>query len=213
MEMASCYTAVGSRTEAEDCYKMVINSDEEDSEARRRLLEMCSEPGTSPHEERNDGEISLVAQHKARKRIGQKGAKQPKWGTGLPSLATTLLAPRPAPQSAKQKSLEKEEIQEQDLNAVYLRRETLTTQARYGDESSKTEWMAMTKTLIQGFKDNRVFYPFDKHQKFYGYSREARALAARPKHELDTLAEQSRSHLGMFGGPTGFTVNLANYSL
>lgn len=213
MEMASCYKAVGLRTEAEDCYKIVVDSDEGNPEARRRLLEMCLESGTSPEGATNDGEVISVAQHKARKRVGVKNAKRPKKGKALSSWATTMLAPRLVPQSAKQISLEREEAQEEDVNALYLQRENLKEQARFGDESSKTEWMAVTKTLIQGFKDNKVFYPFDKHHKFYGYSREARSLAARPKHELDALTEQSRSHLGMFDGSTFFALLHADYAL
>lgn len=202
MEMAACYKAVGLGTEAENCYKIVVDSDKGNPEARRRLLEMCEELGTSPRGAMNfDEEISL-RQHRARKRIGNKDAKQPKKSKALQSWATTMLAPRLVPQSAKQISLEREEAQEEDVNALFLRRETLTNQSRNGDESTKTEWMATTKTLIQGFKDNKIFYPYDKHHKFYGYSKEARSLAARPKHELDTLAEQSKSHLGMFDNCT-----------
>ncbi|KAF6230208.1 hypothetical protein HO133_004547 [Letharia lupina] len=195
MEMASCYKAVGLRTEAEDCYMIVVDSDKGSPEARRRLLEMCSESDVSPKGAPTTDEVVSVKQHKARKRVGGKEAKQPKKSKALPSWATTMLAPRLVPQSAKQISLEREEAQEEDVNALFLRREALTEQARNGDESSKTEWMAITKTLIQEFKDNKVFYPLDKHHKFYGYSREARSMAARPKHELDALAEQSKSHL------------------
>ena len=204
MEMASCYKAVGLGTEAEDCYKIVVDSNEGNPEARRRLLEMCTESGTSPKGATTTNEVVSVRQHKARKRVGSKDAKQSKKVKALPSWATTMLAPRLVPQSTKQISLEREEAQKEDVNALFLRREDLKEQARNGDESSKTEWMAITKTLIQGFEDNKVFYPFDKHHKFYGYSREARSLAARPKHELDALAEQSKSHLGVFNGPPCF---------
>ena len=211
MEMASCYKAVGLRTEAENCYKIIVDSDERDPEARRRLLEMCLESGTSPPGERNDREVLPVKQHKARKRVGDTDAKQPKKSKALRSWATTMLAPRLPPPSVKQMSLEREEAHEQDVNALYIRRETLTAQAKYGNENSKTEWMAITKTLIQGFKENRIFYPFDRHQRFYGYSREARSLAARPKHEVDALSEQSSSHLGKYCGPTYFTLHHAEY--
>ena len=210
MEMASCYKAVGLRTECEDCYKIVVDSDNGNPEARRRLLEMCDESGTSLKGVTSTDDVVSIRQHKSRKRVRDKDAKQPRKGKALPSLATTMLAPRLVPQSAKQVSREKEEAQEEDVNALFARRETLTEQARNGDESSKTEWMAITKTLIQGFKDNKVFYPFDKHHKFYGYSREARSLAARPKHELDALAEQSKSHLGISKCSTCFARRQAN---
>lgn len=210
MEMASCYQAIGLTTEAEDCYKIVVDRDKGNPEARRRSLEMCTESGTSPRGATTIDEVVSVRQHKARNRERDKDPKQPKRGKALPSWATTMLAPRLVPQSAKQISLEREEAQEEDVNALFLRRELISEQARNGDESPKTEWMAITKTLIHGFKENKVFYPFDKHHKFYGYSREARSLAARPKHELDALAEQSKSHLGIFDGPPCFALARAN---
>ena len=213
MEMASCYKAIGLRIEAEDCYRIVVDSDDGNPEARRRLQEMCTDLGTSLRGATNKGEIVSVRLHKARKRVGNKEAKQHKRSKALPSWAPTMLAPRLVPQSAKQISLEKEEAQEEDVQALYLRREALTEKARDGDESSKTEWMATTKTLMQAFKNNKVFYPFDKHHKFYGYSREARSLAARPKHELDALAEQSKSHLGIFDSPRYFALYNANHTL
>ena len=212
MEMASCYKEIGLRTEAEDCYKTVVNSDSGNPEARRRLLEMCKESSMSPKGATTTDEVISVRQHKARKRVGDKDAKQPKKAKALPSWATTMLAPRLVPQSAKQITLENEEAQEEDVNALFLRRGALTEQAKNGVESSRTEWMAITKTLMQGFKDNRVFYPFDKHHKFYGYSREARSLAARPKHELDALAEHSKSHLGMFDGSASLAFHHAKWS-
>ena len=206
MEMALCYKAVGLRTEAEDCYKIVVDSDEGNPEARRRLLEMCEESGMSPKGAMITDEVVSVRQHKARKSVRDKAAKRPKRGKVLPSSATTMLAPRLMPQSTKQISLEREQAREEDIHALFLRRETPTEEAKNGNESSKTEWMAITKILIQGFKNNKIFYPFDKHHKFYGYSREARSLAARPKHELDALTEQSKSHLGTFNDPTCFVL-------
>lgn len=198
MEMALCYKAVELRTEAEECYKIVVDCDEGNPEARRRLLEMCEESGMSPKGATITDEVVSVRQHKARKSVRDKAAKRPKRDGVLPSSATTMLASRLMPQSTKQISLEREQAREEDINALFLRREILTEEAKNSNESSKPEWMAITKMLIQGFKDNKVFYPFDKHHKFYGYSREARSLAARPKHELDALKEQSKSHLGIF---------------
>lgn len=210
MEMASCYKAVGLGVEAENYYKIIVDSDKGNPEAQGGLLEMGEEPSTSTKGVRATDEVVSVRQRKARKRVVDKDPKQPRNVKTLPSLGTTMLAPRLAPQSAKRIARKKEEAREEDVNALFQRRVTLTEQARNGDESSKTERMAITKTLIQEFQDNKVFYPFDKHHKFYGYSREARSLAARPKHELDALAEQSKSQLGIFEGLTCFALHHAN---
>ena len=212
MEMASCYKAVGLVAEAEDCYKNIIDSDKGNPEARQFFLEMCKASGMFPQGATTSEEVVSVRQHKAGKRFGDKETKQPKEGKTLQSWATTMLAPRLVPKSAKQISHEREEVQEEDVNALFLRRKALTEQARNGDEITKTEWMAISKTLIQGFKDSKVFYPLDKHHKFYGFSREARSLAARPKHEVDALEEQRKSQLGTLVGPTSFPLQHADSS-
>ena len=200
VDMASCYKAIGLASEAEDCYKVVIDN-EGSLEGQRILLEMRTELSTSQQGGIGIDSIVSVAQREKRRRIEDKDAAQPKKGKALTHWAPTMLAPRSVPQSTKQSSAETERTFEEDVKALYLRREALTELARYGDESSKTEWMAITKTLIEEFKNNKVFYPFDKYHKFYGYSREARSLAARPKNKFDSLVEQSKSCFGIFHSP------------
>ena len=202
MDVASCYEAVGLVKEAEDCYKIVLDRNEGNPEARRKLSEMCIDFITPPNHAASADKAVSVTHHRARKRIRVKDQKRPKKGEVLTSWAPTMLAPRLVIQSAKQISHERAEGREENVKVLYLRREALSEHARSADESSETEWMAITRTLIQNFQDNKVFYPFDKHHKFLGYSREARSLAARPKHELDALAEQSKSHLSKFDAAT-----------
>lgn len=204
LELASCYKAIGLRAEAEECYKIMIDNDRGNIEANQGIAGMSTEYGMSPHGVLRSSESVSVKKHKTRRRITNKSSTQPTKVHA--STSWTMLAPRPAPQTSKQLALEKEQAREGDVHALFLRRQTFKEQVRDGDESSKDGWMAANSSLIQRFRDNRIFYPFDKHHKFYGYSKEARIMASRPKHELHALAVQSRSALGRFNGPNHLTL-------
>lgn len=195
--MGACYRAVGLRAEAEDCFNTVLDIDSRNMAARTQLAQIRRKSGVLQRD-LQAGETVSVRQHKTRRPAGNKGAKKSK-KVKAPTIWSTppLLAPRPAPQSAKQTTLAKEKPRDEDVQTLFLRREELKEEAKMGDESSKAQWMAATKALIEEFRDNKVFYPIDKHHRFYGYSREARNIAGRPKHELDARSKKFKSILGL----------------
>lgn len=194
--MGACYRAVGLRAEAEDCFNTVLDIDSRNMAARTQLAQIRRESGVLQRD-LEDGEAVSVRQRKTRRPAGNKGGKRSK-KVKAPSVWSMppLLAPRPATQSAKQSALEKK-TRDEDVQVLFLRREELKEEVKIGDESSKAQWMAATKALIEDFRDNKVFYPIDKHHRFYGYTREARNMAGRPKHELDAQLEKSKSILGL----------------
>lgn len=197
-EIASCYSAVGQKLKAESCYQRIIEYDDGNYEARMQLSGVRQGVGLS-HTERTEGIQGVsVKQHKAARPRWDRDGKRSKTTTTLriPS-ASSLLAPGPAYQLIKQLAVEKEQAQEEEIHSLFLQRESLNDYARDGDEDCKTRWTTITEKLIQGFRDNKVFYPVEKHHRFLGYSKEARAMATRPKHELTALSENSRSILGI----------------
>ena len=193
-EMAACYRAIGLRAEAVECYETIIELDGRNMQARKELAELNRQSGLA-HQGLPDDEVVPVKEHKRRRRSGDKSSTKPPRASSPTSLA--LLAPRPVLPSAKQLALEKEQTREEDVHALFRRRNNLTEKTGKGNESSKAEWMAVTRILIETFRANKVFYPLDRHRRFYGYSVKARNMAARPKHELDALAEKSISFLGL----------------
>jgi len=196
-EMASCYRAVGQKLKAESCYQMIIEYDDSNYEARIQLSGMRQSSGLN-HREHTEGNRGIsVRQHKSTKRVWDREAKRSKnITTPQASSSSMLLAPRPAYQLNKQLAVEKEQVQEEEIHSLFLQREKLNDSATNGDEDCKTQWTAATKILVQSFRDNKVFY-VEKHQKFLGYSKEARAMSTRPKHELNALTESSRSIFGI----------------
>ena len=191
--MAACYRAIGLSTEAVECYHTLIELDGRNVQARKELAELNRESGPA-HQDLTDDEVVPVKERKRRRRSGDKSSTKPTRATSPTSFA--LLAPRLVLPSAKQLALEKEQTREEDIHALFRRRNDLTEKTGESNESSKAEWMAVTRMLIKTFRANKVFYPFDRYRRFYGYSVKARNMAARSKHELDTLAENSISFLG-----------------
>ena len=193
LEMAACYRAIGLRAEAVECYQTLLELDGKNVQARKELAELNRESGLA-HQLLPNDEIIPIKEHKKRRRPGDKSSTKPTRATSPTSF--TLLAPRPVLPPANQLAIEKEQTREDDVHALFQRRNDLTEENGKGNESSKTEWMAVSRMLIKSFRANKVFYPLDRHRRFYGYSVKARNMAARTKHELDALAENSISFLG-----------------
>ena len=187
LEIGACYRAVGLRREAEECFNTVLEFDSKNLVARTQLAQMSRESGVPQQDLQVDEETS-VRKHKMMRPTRDKSTKKSRKATAPISWSTSMLVPRPTLQPAKQIALEREHAREEDVHVLFLRRQNLIEDARMEDESSKAQWTAATKTLIDIFRGNKVFYPIDKHHKFYGYSREARNMAAKPKHEHNVLA-------------------------
>lgn len=193
LEMAACYRAIGLRAEAAECYQNLLELDGKNVQARKELAELKRESGLA-HEALPDDEMVPVKEHKKMRRSGDKSSTKPTRATSPTSF--TLLAPRPVLPPAKQLAIEKEQTREDDVHGLFQRRNNLTEENEKVNESSKAEWMAVSRMLIKSFRANKVFYPLERHRRFYGYSVKARNMAARSKHEIDALAKNSISFLG-----------------
>ena len=108
-----------------------------------------------------------------------------------------MLANPPPPSSTlKQAGLDQDSALGEEVEALFVRWQMLS-EKRHHNDGDKGAWFEATRLLLRTFRENRVFYPMDKHQRFYGYSRLARALANRPKYERAALISESDSILGM----------------
>lgn len=193
MEMAACYRAIGLRAEAVECYQNLLELDGKNVQARKYLAELNRESGLA-HQVLPDDELVPVKEQKKRRRSGDKSST--KLTRAMSPTSFTLLAPRPVLPPAKQLAIEKEQTREDDVHALFQRRNNLTDETGKGNESSKAEWMAVSRMLIKSFRANKVFYRLDRHRRVYGYSAKARNMAARSRHELNALAESSMPFLG-----------------
>ena len=198
METALCHRATGSMAEAEECYKTILNRDPTSTEARVALWNMAKESEGARRAPKTVQTVASVFKEKSRKRFGVETSREKRSLDAqrpCPSRPTTKA--RPLPRILKLMEPSKESGQKAEVQALYARWKSLGQQ-RHSNPKDDAAWYEAARLLLQTFRDNKVFYPIDKNTKFYGYSKEARALANRRKYERDSFVVKSDSVVGRF---------------
>ena len=183
-EMASCYRAIGSDSEAVECYQHLIAIDESNLNARVQLSNLSKNGVLYSQHSSNTKEVTKRAFTKPNKKIDQ----QPKRGRSIQNGI-----PRNKQRSVPQRDL----VQASEAKLLFQHWQILMDHHDDRDTNSNNPWMTCANILIQNFRQNKIFYPVDKHHKFYGYSRKARLLAAKPKHAQDRMTERQGDHHGI----------------
>ncbi len=169
--------------EAKDCYQAIVDHDDVNIEARLHLARLYEELGMP---ERAGPCIQDVLSLNSRNSTRPDKARPIEQTSGARSLTSTstMLTPCPPRQITKPRALEaemREQAHTQSALMIYLRVQDSSEKARDGDGESKILWMAAARTLVQDFRSNRTFYPYDKHMKFLGYSKQARIGSLKTK--------------------------------
>ncbi len=186
------------KAEAKDCYQAIIDHDDGNLEARLHLARLYEELGMPERAGAYVHDV-LSATSQDLKRPGKMGTYKQTGPSSAPrssSSISTMLTPCLPRQVTRPRALEKEmREQAHTENALmqYLRVQELTEEARNGNLDIKVQWKAAVKTLIQDFRSNRSFYPYDKNMNFFGYSKQARigslkSKGGRPIQEVQTFA-------------------------
>ena len=201
-DIAICYKAVGMKAEAKECYQAIIDYDDGNVEARLRLAQMYEELGMPQRAGAYvENVLSVTSQDLKRsekskyKQIGATSAR------GSSFSISTMLTPCSLRQTTRPRAVEKERRERahtENAFMLHLRVQQLIEAVRKGDVESKTQWMAAAKNLIQDFRLNKAFYPYDKHMKFLGYPKQIRTGSVKSKggrvmQEVQSLA--GRLHL------------------
>lgn len=219
--MASCYRALGLYNEAEDCYQEILQNDDNNLAIRVQLVKMFEDAGmpdrSFPYTRREIAKNSRKEMKpRKRARVTTKGLSvlsSPDTPTASDSFGvTSMLEPPPAPKLAK-KSASDRRIQEMeeygDLQVLFLEMQVLREKFNRSDESIELKWMRNAKTLVEDFRKRKVFFPLDKHVKFFGYTPEARMKSTRSKASQTLLAmaisERQEDNLSGLIIPTPFT--------
>ena len=209
-DMAACYRAIGMKAEAKDCYQAIVDHDDCNVEAKLHLVRLYEELGMPDQAGAHVRDVLSVTSRNW-KRSGNVGAlKQTATmsALGSSSYTSTMLMPCPPRQVLRPRAIEKE-VREQahteNVFALHLRLQELIEKARNGDMEFKIRWKAIAKSLIQDFKSNRAFYPYDKNVKFLGYSKQARTGPIRSKggkimQDVQSLAGRLRLPQGTAAG-------------
>ena len=184
--MALCYRAIGMKAEAKDCYQAIVDDDSSNVEARLNLARSYEDLGMLEQA----GAYVLGLLSVSNQESNHPGIQAPFKDTnaisapGSLSSTATMLMPRPQRQITKPRKSEREireQLHTENALGLYLRVQDLTMAARNGNVDSRVQWMATARSLIQYFKSNKAFYPYDKHIKFLGFSKDARLGSLKSK--------------------------------
>ena len=198
MELALCYRAIGFKARAENCYKTTLEHDPGNTEARVALWNMSREPAKCQTNAMGTTDLSSVFKQKSRRRLGVSATGSYQTIAAHSSEYSMLADSAPCPSTIKTVDLNQDSAQQEEVQALFGRWQVLSDQ-RHAGEMEAAAFFEAAKLLLQIFRDNRVFYPNERHHRFYGYSKLARAIAARPKHERGALTAITDSILGMVG--------------
>lgn len=197
VNMAACYRAVGRNKLAVSCYQNLIDINNGDEDAELQLVVLCEELGIDRASVTKKGkEVS-----KSRDPNQTSDTLVPDDDPNLQSFA--MITPRISRPPAKdirasQKSI-REQAKAEDAQTLFLRMRKIKETAQEGDLGHKFQWMLAAKTLIQDFQSEKLFYPYDRYVRFYGYSREARKKSLNMR-SADIAAEASTRRLGPSSG-------------
>lgn len=196
MELASCYRALGLNLDAEDCYKTVIENDGDSGQAESELAAIRRQHGSSQLEATNASDVSSNAEPNHRGAYGRRICRVRDTPSTDPPSRLAILAPRASRQTAKQSAVGREQFREVEVHDLFLRRQVIARELAGNNEVAEAVWTDASRKLLHAFQDNRIFFPSDKHHRFYGYTKEARSLASKPKYQLDMLFEKSATAIG-----------------
>lgn len=174
------------------CYQNIIDSNNGNEDAELQLVVLCEELGIDRASvTRNAKDVC-----KSRDPSQTRPAEAPDDDPNIRSFA--MITPRISRPPAKdirasQKSI-REQAKAEDAHTLFLRMKKVKETAQEGDLGHKFQWMLAAKTLIQDFQSEKLFFPYDRYMRFYGYSREARKRSLNMR-SADIAAEASTRRL------------------
>lgn len=195
--MAACYRAVGQHKRAISCYQNIIDSNNSSEDAELQLAILCEELGIDRASV--TGAALDVGKTPYPKQIGNVEAPDDDLNLQTFAMITPRISRPPAKDiRVSQKSIREQEKTE-DAQTLFLRMQKIKETAREDDLGHKFQWMLAAKTLIQDFQSEKLFFPYDRYVKFFGYSKEARKKSLNMR-SADTAAEFSTRVPGSSSG-------------
>lgn len=198
--MAACYRAVGRNKLAVSCYQNIIDSNNSSEDAELQLVVLCEELGI------DRAFVTKKAKDMCKSRDSNQASAEETPDVELNLRNFAMITPRISRPPAKdirasQKSI-REQAKAEDAHTLFLRMRKVKETAQEGDLGHKFQWMLAAKTLIQDFQSEKLFFPYDRYVRFYGYSQEARKKSLNMR-SADIAAEVSNRRLGPSSGRPG----------
>lgn len=206
-DMAICYRAVGESTEAISCYQTIIDNGGNTTDAQVQVARMCEELGIDINSVKGRS-LAVVESRESNQTSKVRVPQKSNDAGGLDPEEFAMIVPRLTRRPIRDiRALEESMMKQakaEDAHTLFLQMQKIKETAREDDLGHKFQWMLAAETLIQDFQSERLFFPWDRYVRFYGYSKEARkkALNMRP---ADVAAEAVTRRLGLRSGETNET--------
>jgi general transcription factor 3C polypeptide 3 (transcription factor C subunit 4) len=207
--LASCYRHIGKLDLAEACYRTLISYNDSDLKSRRELIAMFH---AADQEERATPYLKELADKRRKKyrpmrtvdgRDDRLAFTEP--GTidmddVIQSIELEDEMNKLGKRRKRWRRRQNEDDDQEDLRPNFLRLKELRTLLEAGDETAKQTWMSTARTLLRRFRETRVFFPYDRYVKFFGYSTEAKAKAIRSKAKQQEIDQELANMLNVSVG-------------
>ena len=192
MELALCYRALGASREAKNCYLAILSNNPDSTEAQVALwnLDKESDDARTMLPEPQTPHAAEQRRHPGAKAGDISGRGQR--ADQLPPLRSLLPS-----SSSKNELSQKGEPKEmpdhrKEIQSLHARWKELRDR-QGSSERDTAAWLEASKLLLRTFQREKVFFPKDRHSKFYGYSKEARSLAQGRASEKETAVRHTDS--------------------
>lgn len=193
--IAACYEASGLYVKAVECYQTALVHNSKNTDAQVQLAVLCRElgiPNVAPVESTDAVSTRTATWQQSKKSNRSTTGGELGEASTIKRCSLAMIAPRPSFRNSRQSATERtlrEKVEERDSFTLFTRMETLVEQARAGNADCRAQWMAAAKQLIEAFQSERVFFPYEKYMRFYGYTKEARKKSLNSKFDLGSREE------------------------
>lgn len=172
--MAFCYKSLGLGSEAESCYRTIVNLDRAPSSGRLPFPHIIRSAAAEGEVTRDTVSGMVLTNRQPWKNEGVVPQSSELGEFCSNQAPSAMLIPRPPKQHSKIRESEKRfkaQLHEETMRTLYGRTQELLLQARGGDTQTLAPWMAATQELVDDFRSHRGFYPCDRSLRAYERSK------------------------------------------
>ena len=184
-DLGSCYHSLGMIDEAEECFRVIVENDDDNIAAWIQLATMFENANMPDRAAPYVNKIGALRQRKAsRKQQHQEkidlGSTATIGSTAQPTLlsmdaklpsATVQVRKskeKPSKRPAAAKKMEKIQREER-VQGLYFELRSLNELVQSGSAEARSKWIDAAEPIINEFKSDKAFFPVDKGAKIHGY--------------------------------------------
>ncbi|KAI9849713.1 MAG: transcription factor TFIIIC subunit tfc4 [Sclerophora amabilis] len=204
-QMAKCYRAMSLADEADQCYQTIIANDEKNIDARIELAKMYEEMNLPQRAFPYVNEVLLLRKEEPRRRANEGMTTEPGQADSFLPTASGLhersQKAHPRVSLSKEERMVREQEQDDAMHYQYMQLQGLRNKMREGDKASAVEWMAAASSLLNDFRNAKVFYLWEQYSQLLGSAPDVRKRPLKnqssdSRTDLEAMTERLHDSLG-----------------